>query len=223
MPGTGCTVSARTDATTVAAMTATAGTRSRQKEQQSRCGGDQDHELLRVLAAEPDRQQQARPERADDGAERVGRVDPADQPRRILVARGHRGQGQRKARAPEDRARQHGEQARASDRAGTETRSRSTIDGLTGQYGSDSVSDVRRSTPWRRTAPADTRPARCAAARGSGPVAAPTLLPMPEAGQEHRQNQRERVGRRADAGATASASRAPRQASAVNPDSAITT
>ena len=60
-----------------------------------------------LLAAEPDDQQQAGRERPDDRADRVGGVDAADEPRRILAAVGDRGERQREAGAPENRGRQH--------------------------------------------------------------------------------------------------------------------
>ena len=48
------------------------------------------------------------------GADRVGRIDAADQPRRILAARPRRGERQGKARAPEAGGGQHGDERRAA-------------------------------------------------------------------------------------------------------------
>ena len=72
---------------------------------------DDDEHLLRVLAADPRHEQQAGAQRADDGADGVGRIDAADQTRGILSARRDRRQRQREARAPQDRGGQHGPQA----------------------------------------------------------------------------------------------------------------
>ena len=78
-------------------------------------------------------------ERADNRAERVRGVDAADQPRRVVVSRHDRGEREREAGAPENRAGQHGEQA--ADEIELELEPRVVeIDGLIGQYGSDCVS-----------------------------------------------------------------------------------
>ena len=55
--------------------------------QQDQAGerGQDDQQLLRALRAQPHHQQQAGAQRADDRAERVGGVDAADQPRRIVA------------------------------------------------------------------------------------------------------------------------------------------
>ena len=65
----------------------------------------EDHELLRPLAADRDDQHECRAERADDGAERVGRVEPADRAPRLRPGRHCGRERQRKARAPEQRRR----------------------------------------------------------------------------------------------------------------------
>ena len=56
-------------------------------------------------------QQQAEHQRADDGADGVGRIDPADQPPGVLAAGRDRRQRQREARSPQARRRQDGPQA----------------------------------------------------------------------------------------------------------------
>ena len=74
-----------------------------QRERRSRAR--EDHELLRALAADRDDQHERRAERADDGAERVGRVEPADRAPRLRPGRHCGRERQRKARAPEQRRR----------------------------------------------------------------------------------------------------------------------
>ena len=73
--------------------------------QQRRHKRRDDQHLLGMLAADPRHEHEAGGQRADDGADGVGGIDAADQPRRILAGRRDRRQRQRKARAPQDRAR----------------------------------------------------------------------------------------------------------------------
>ena len=107
-------------------------------------------------------------QRADDRADRVGGVDAADQPRRILLGRRDRRERQRKARAPQDRARQHHPQAAHQIELEREPRRRSRCDGLIGQYGSDSVSSYAAHAIARaqqQLAPAERAARRCDVAR----------------------------------------------------------
>ena len=78
-------------------------------------------------------------ERADDRADRVRGVDAADQPRRILAARGDRGERQREARAPQNRAGSTTQRQRTKS-SWKLNHGSVVIDGLIGQYGSDCVS-----------------------------------------------------------------------------------
>ncbi len=73
-------------------------------------GRQQDEQLLRALCAEPDGQQEAGPERSDDGAKGVRRVHAADEPPRILSPGGHRRERERKTGAPQHGAGQKGEE-----------------------------------------------------------------------------------------------------------------
>ncbi len=77
-------------------------------QRRQRC--DDDQQLLRALAPEPHDQHEARAERPDDRPERVGGVNAAHDPRRILVTGRDRGQREREAGAPENRAGQHGKE-----------------------------------------------------------------------------------------------------------------
>ena len=63
------------------------------------------------LRSDPGNQENTERHRADDSADRIGGIHPANQPARILSRRRHRRQGQRKARSPQTGGWQHGPQA----------------------------------------------------------------------------------------------------------------
>ena len=149
-------------------------------------GGDrrQHHHLLRVLRPDPRDEQQARAERAGDCADRVGRVDDADKPRGILPGRRHRREGERKARAPEERRRQHRPQRAHEIELEVQPRCPRESAGLIGQYGSDASQLVRRPRDRRhrqQLAPAE----RHAWPRRSTASADPAAAADPEADQKH--------------------------------------
>src|SRR5206468_95976 len=80
------------------------GTKRNEHKQACACR-DENQQLLRAMAAEPDYQCEARRERSDDCTKGVRRVEAADQPSRFLPARRRRGERKRKTCAPEERAR----------------------------------------------------------------------------------------------------------------------
>ena len=195
MPGIGCTVS-----TSSRRRRGHHDTQGRdllfQEKPQPRKRGDHDQHLLRVLAADPDHEDQAGAERADDRAERIRGVDAADQPRRILSGLGDRGERQRKARAPQNRARQHRAEAaheielelepgigrdRRIDRP-VRQRLRQHIRGPRNRRAQTELTCRER----------DARPLKGSRERRSDAAA------DAEARQEHREDQRERVRRRAE-------------------------
>ena len=165
-------------------------------QQQPRYRGDEDQELLRMLAAEPDDQQEAGAKRSDDGAERVRRVHAPDQSRGILVARGERRQRQRKAGAPEDGRGQDREQApdqielKLKPRIGRDRR----VDRPVRQRRVQHVRGPGHRRAQQQLAPGE-RHARACEAR---PEHRADAAADAKAGEKDRQDQRERVGRGAE-------------------------
>ena len=91
-----------------------------------------------MLRAELDDEQQARTERADDGADGVGRVDAADEPAGILPGRGDRASASGKL-APHRIAPGSTTQRQRTISSWKLNHGSCEIDGLIGQYGSDST------------------------------------------------------------------------------------
>ena len=73
--------------------------------------GKPDQHSLGAGRADGGDQQQAEHDGAGDGADRVGRVDPCDEPAGVLAAAGDRRQRQWEARSPQARRRQDGPEA----------------------------------------------------------------------------------------------------------------
>ena len=150
------------------------------------------------LRAEPGDQQQAEAERADDGADRVGGIDAADQPPGVLTAGRGGGQGQREARAPQDARRAGRPRGSGPDRAG------SVNQGLRGQrrvdrpVGQRLGQHVGRPGDARRPAAAGSSPGPAAAAALAARQQRPDAAADAQAHQEHGQDDRERVDRRAE-------------------------
>ena len=194
-------------------------------EQQKRAAdrGDDHQHLLRVLRADPGDEHEAGAERADDRADGVRGVDAADQPRRILAARARRAASASGKLAP---------QRMAAGSTANSARTPSTwklihglvvADGLSGQYGSDCVSVCTPPTPCRRTAAPGTSRARARGRASRDAIADPALLPMPRPNRNDGQNQRKRVRRSRRKSSDSSRVQITSAASAVIPDSAITT
>ena len=145
---------------------------------------------------EPRDHQQAAADGADDGADGVGRVNAADQPARILPFRGDRREGQRKARAPENRRRQHDpERAREIEREVVPRAHRDRrVDRPERQRERQRVGRPGNRAAEEHLHPAEREPRTFEPARQHRADAAAD----PEAEEEHGENQREGVDRRAE-------------------------
>ena len=170
--------------------------RDRLQNQKRREPGDDDENLLGVLAAKPRDQDQARRQRADDRTDRVRSVDATHEAGGILTVGSHGRERQRKARAPQDRRRQHGPHRAHEIELEVEPgiRRQRRIDGPPRErLGAHVRRPGNRAAEKHLTpAEAETRPGHSARHRGADAAADPD----PE--QEHREDQREGVDRRAD-------------------------
>src|SRR5580704_7681708 len=103
--GTPGTVPASTPAIAMAPASRSALAAEREDDE-CRQGGHRDQHSLTLLRADPRDQRHAERERAHDGAKRVGRVDPAREPPRIVARLRRGGQREREAGSPQHRRRE---------------------------------------------------------------------------------------------------------------------
>ena len=174
-----------------------AGARVRRLEhQQRRQRRRDDDDLLGVRAANPRDEHEAGQERADDRADRVRGVYAAREAAGVLLRGGRGGERQRKARAPEHRARQHDPQTADEIELQREPRGRRDrgIDRPVRQRLGQLVRGPRDGAAQQELAPAERAAWRRDAARELRADRAADA----QADEEHREDQCERVNRRAE-------------------------
>ena len=149
-----------------------------------------------MRAPDPRNEDEARDQRAGDRADGIRGVDAAGEPRGILLARRDRRERQRKARAPEDRARQHHPQAAHEielERVPRRSRDR-WVDRPVRQRFGEHVGGPGGGAAQQQLTPAERAPRRCLIACDERRDRAPDA----EADEKHREDQREGVDRRAE-------------------------